>query len=140
MNALIADGYSAIAPLSQYHPVTSGIDYICKVNTRRIFRVPVSRRVIPKLGTSPKFILSAYAREVAVRLNPDLDPEKQMTNNLNPDLEDYIAKRKCYLLRSASGGPLIDDIGRDWREARQIEKVVVGGRSIWKSLGDTNPS
>jgi len=133
INALIAEGYSAIAPLSKHHPTTPGVDYICKVKTRRILGIPVSRRIIPKLGTSPKFILSDYAIAVAGQLNPDLDPEKQMTNNLNPALEKFIAERKCHLLRDAKGGPLITDIGRAWRDARMIEKVVVDGRSIWHS-------
>lgn len=132
VNRLVAEGYSAVAPLSRYHPVHPGIDYICKIKKKRILGIPMRTTVIPKLGTSPKFILGSYARAVAGMLDPALDPEKQMTNRLNPELEDFIARRKCHLLRTAAGGPLIEDIGRDWRDARKIEKVVVDGRSIWK--------
>lgn len=82
-------------------------------------------------GTAPAFLKTGFARAISELLDPALDPEKQMLGGFNKVLEKYIRSRRVWQINSSTGGPLIKDIGREWREARGIEKQVSSGKSVW---------
>jgi hypothetical protein len=65
-------------------------------------------------------------------MDESFDPEKQLYKDVNPPLKSYTANFKNYLYPS-SGEILIRDIGRNWRNERHIEKIVIEGRSNWIS-------
>jgi hypothetical protein len=64
--------------------------------------------------------------------NPDLDPEKQMSGDKNPELVAAIGGKFRHRLHGPRfSRDYISDIGRNWREARKIEKKIIDGRSVW---------
>jgi hypothetical protein len=97
----------------------------------RFLGIPVGRRHFNVFGTSPRFLEGAFARRCAELMNPALDPEKQMRPPGNPALIAYINEYRYRFLPSKAGAELITDIGREWRDARGIEKVVADGVSTW---------
>lgn len=84
-----------------------------------------------KFGTSPQFLRGDYARRIGALLDPNLDPEKQMFHGLNPEIAKAQKPLRCALLGGVGIPYLIEDIGREWRDARKITKTVRRGRSIW---------
>lgn len=82
-------------------------------------------------GTSPGFFVGDFVRRCAELMNPELDPEKQMRPPHNPALAAFMAQYRCRVLPSRQGGELFEDIGREWRSERGIQKVVSQGRSSW---------
>lgn len=105
---------------------------------KKFFGLKLGRRkLIPSFGTSPGFFDGAFLRRCAALLNEDLDPEKQMKPEINPDLFAEMAPYLVKFYKSASGEPIIEDIGREWRDARNIEKSVTpDGKSVWFSPKD----
>jgi hypothetical protein len=98
---------------------------------KRFFGFTFPGKTYNKHGVSPGFFERSFAGTWASLLNPSLDPEKQIQPAINPALFDYVADYRRYLLLGDGGEPLIRDIGREWREVRQINKVVRNGQSIW---------
>lgn len=86
----------------------------------------------PVFATSPSFIESNFARQCAALMNPNLDPEKQMSNGLVQELSDYTSKYRCRLLKKKHGLDHVTDIGRLWREVNGIEKKFRNGSSVWE--------
>jgi hypothetical protein len=88
-----------------------------------------------KFSTGPSLVYKWFGHSASALMNPDLDPEKQFYNGLNPRLTQMASR---YLL-CYHGGWLtrrpIRDIGRDWRKARGIEKSFVDGRCVWTEPG-----
>lgn len=85
----------------------------------------------PYFGTSPSFIDVPVGKMAASLMRPEMDPEKQFYKERNPEL---IAAVRPYRIRFHGGRfarPPIVDTGREWREARGIEKVVEGGLTSW---------
>ena len=98
----------------------------------RNVHAPVGRRTLNVFGTSPRFLEGAFARRCAGLIDPALDPEKQMRPPGNPALIAYLNEYRCRFLPAKDGAALITDIGREWRDARGIEKVVEQGVSRWR--------
>lgn len=92
----------------------------------------------PIFTTSPAFLERNFAHECAARMRADMDPEKQLYGGpapglfWNPDLATYTAPYANRLFGKWSSPP-IEDIGRDWRKARNLEKHLVDGKSVWRS-------
>jgi hypothetical protein len=105
--------------------------YNARRRKKRILGIPVGRRVFNVFGTSPRFLDGAFARRCAELIDPALDPEKQMRPPGNPALIAYLNDFRCRFLPPKAGEALITDIGREWRDARGIEKVVTRGVSTW---------
>lgn len=105
--------------------------YNVRIRRTRVLGITLRRSKVNIHGTSPRFMTGAFARRCAELMDPALDPEKQMRAPHNPPLRAYIEPLKCRFLTAKDGGPLILDIGRGWREAQGIEKVVADGRSSW---------
>jgi hypothetical protein len=84
----------------------------------------------PIFTTSPSVIRGDFARASAELMIGRLDPEKQFYKGTNPALESYVAPFRNYIF-SPSGMPVIEDIGRFWRDAHGIEKTLENGAPIW---------
>jgi hypothetical protein len=97
----------------------------------RFLGISVRRRRFEVFGTSPRFLDGRFARECARRIDPLMDPEKQMRPPGNPALIDYLQSYRCRFLPPKREVELITDIGRAWRDARGIEKTVTKGVSAW---------
>jgi hypothetical protein len=79
-------------------------------------------------GTSPCVITKTFAHEASSVLNLNLDPEKQIRSN--PQLFNIVNTHTVKNLTKY--GICITDIGRDWRDERDIVKVVKDRKSIWE--------
>jgi len=117
--------------LSKEKNWTPSRPYYYKTAKRKIFGATISRKKIPLFGTSPSFLLGSFARSCADLMDPDLDPEKQFFSGSNPELEKHVQDKKVRILAGESGKPIIKDIGREWLEKRNVEKVVRGSKSFW---------
>lgn len=104
-----------------------------QMKTRHFWGLIKRRQTVPLFNTGPALADGAFLRACAARLNPDLDPEKQMRRPLNPELNDWLDGYKCQFLKTPEGGHLLEDSGRDWRADKGIEKTVAGGRSTWRA-------
>lgn len=89
----------------------------------------------PAFSTSPSILNSAFAHRVSQLMKPDLNPEKQMFNGLNPLLEGELKNFRSKALVSWWEKPLITDIGRDWQKARGIQVEIVDGIHRYRNLG-----
>ena len=98
---------------------------------KKFFGLTYTRTPLPTFGTSPSITDGAFAREAALRFSLDLDPEKQMRDNLNPHLIEHLNNYRCLFQSSSSNSPLIEDIGRDWQSTNKVTKVVRNGTSSW---------
>ncbi|MBS0565159.1 MAG: hypothetical protein JSR87_12005 [Proteobacteria bacterium] len=90
-------------------------------------------------STSPGFFEGDFLRRSAALMLPEFDPEKQFFRSLNPALETYAMQYRCRFLFGREGPFLVQDIGRDWRDARRIGKWLVKGQSVWAPLPDPQP-
>lgn len=79
---------------------------------------------------SPTFVQGDFGRRCADLLDPAFDPEKQFFKAVNRDLENYVFAYKNKVL-GRIGDFAIEDIGRSWRESRNIEKRIVNWQSEW---------
>ena len=110
----------------------NGHDLYKETRTRvKLLGITVRRDVVAAFGTSPRFLEGDFARRCAALMDPELDPEKQMRPPHNPDLRAYMRGFRCRFLPAREHAELITDIGRAWRDQRGIEKMVVGGTSVW---------
>lgn len=108
--------------------------FYSEIAKKRRLGIQISKRTVPKFGTSPRFIDGPFAREVAKLMNPTLDPEKQMRRPFNPALNTYLEHYRCQALTAPNGGMMVQDIGREWRDARSIVKTVQNGTSVWTQM------
>ncbi|MEZ2328704.1 hypothetical protein AB6802_03135 [Mesorhizobium sp. RCC_202] len=97
--------------------------------------ITVYYRRVPNFGVSPAFLTGEFVRGYSYLIDPNLDPEKQQRTHVNPSLAKYTSKFDCRVLAGLGQPEIIKDIGRDWREARGLEKVVSRGKSTWISSG-----
>ena len=122
----------AVAPLSAEHKWNGrSVFKTHKVRTK-LFGITLWRREAGTFGTSPRFIDGRFARRCGELMNPDLNPERQMYLPHNKPLHDFMAPFANRLLPAEDGGPLIVDIGRDWRRTQGITKIVEGGETRWE--------
>jgi len=93
----------------------------------------VKKKHIPIFGTSPRMMDGVFARGCAALMDPEFDPEKQMTPDINSALWRHIRPCRCAILWGPKGDTVIDDIGREWRAKRGIKKIVERGKSVWET-------
>lgn len=93
----------------------------------------------PVFTTSPSFIKSAFANVCSDLMNPQLDPEKQLSNGMVPGLSFFTADYKCKFLLEKSKIVNITDTGREWRLQKGLVKIEENGKSMWlpKSITDS---
>jgi hypothetical protein len=87
-------------------------------------------RTFPKFTTSPSILRGDFARKAAALMDASLDPEKQFYSGVNPQLERLAAPHKNYIF-SPERVPVIRDKGREWRDSRNIRKVINNATSTW---------
>ena len=108
-------------------------DYAIRTEKLKFLGLTVLRRRFNGYGTSPRFIAAGLAKKFALLLDPTLDPEKQILHGLNKPLSKFQQQFKCKLVWGPNDTALIEDIGRDWRESRNIRKVYRHGEVSWVS-------
>jgi hypothetical protein len=91
------------------------------------------RKKMTAFTTSPAFTRGEFARRWAFLMNENLDPEKQGYMGVNRPLERYFRPFRNYLYPGKLSEITIVDTGREWREARQIQKKTIEGKSVWTS-------
>lgn len=90
-----------------------------------------ARKEFPVFTTSPSFVRGDFARTTAGLLDVRYDPEKQFYARVNRRLERFVHEYRNRIYRGASGMPVIEDIGRVWREDRSIRKDIESSVSVW---------
>ena len=84
----------------------------------------------PIFTTSPSFLERSFAHECASKMRLDLDPEKQLYGDRNPELGQYTKTFRSRLL-GVGGDFWISDIGREHRQASNLKKTLIDGHSHW---------
>ncbi|PCH49534.1 MAG: hypothetical protein COC17_08320 [Hyphomicrobiales bacterium] len=97
----------------------------------KLLGLTYSRTRINVHTTSPCFLDGEFARMSGKLLDGDFDPEKQFRNGVNPDLESYALQYKNRFFIGTKQNIVCEDIGRDWRNSKNINKNIVDGKSIW---------
>ena len=133
---LLTGSTKAVVPLSEEHGWDGRSPFKTQVLKTKLLGVTVWRRRRGAFGTSPRFMDGSFARAVAALIDPRHDPEKQMRRDYNRDLARFLRPYRNRLLPADDGGPLIADIGRQWREDRGISKRVEGPDTIWSGMLD----
>lgn len=98
----------------------------------RLAGLPVWSRRVSRFSTSPCFLSGPFARTCAGMMDARLDPEKQFYTGSNPALERFSEHHDALFLVGKAGPNVIEDIGREWRDERNISKTVVDGVSVWQ--------
>lgn len=90
----------------------------------------------PCFTTSPSFLRGDFARHAGSLMDSRYDPEKQFYNAKNMPLMDYVKPYKNFIY--GEGKPfIITDIGREWRDERQVTKTFVDGATVWENVQPT---
>src|SRR6185295_17181906 len=89
------------------------------------------RTKVTAFTTSPAFTRGDFARRWAAFMDERLDPEKQAYMAINPPLEKIVRPYRNYLYPGKINEITITDTGREWREAQNIEKKIINGKSVW---------
>lgn len=127
-------GVGAVTPLPEGLNISPEVIYSVRRLRYRFFGIPYWAYTVTKLGTTPKFLLPDFASSCAAVMDPRLDPEKQMRPKRNPTLAKVIASKRNKFLRASDGGPILFDIGREWRDERKIKKIVKNDVSTWEHI------
>lgn len=86
-----------------------------------------------RFTTGPSFVQRDFGHLASAHMQPDLDPEKQLSwDDLNPELRRRIKGYKKRFMGTRFSASMIEDTGRAWREARSIEKRLENGKSVWR--------
>lgn len=128
----LGPGVGCVTLASAHHGRVPG-DFHEREDKTKLWRLTLYRRRVANFGTSPRVLAPRFAAECARLMDPGLDPEKQMRPPHNPALRRFQRGFRARYLRAPDGGPIIEDIGREWRDARGIEKTVRDGRSVWSA-------
>jgi hypothetical protein len=107
--------------------MASGASQIKLANWSRIGRY----KRPPTLGLCPLFSSTQFARLAAAKMNAEFDPDKQFRNHTNMPLEAAVSGHYAVYFGGAFTPRSLIDIGRDWRQDRNIEKQIVNGASVW---------
>lgn len=91
------------------------------------------RKRPPEIGLCPLFAERKFSAMAAGHMNPDLDPDKQFRNRTNPVLQEACSGYRAVYFGGVFTRETAIDIGRDWRDARGIEKKIVDGAAVWTS-------
>lgn len=97
----------------------------------KVFGLPTPFKTrFPVFTTSPGFLRGTFAREAARLLHPAFDPEKQFYKSVNPSLEAYVMPFKNRVIGDLNDYHIVD-IGREWRNQRNVQKTMVNWQSQW---------
>jgi hypothetical protein len=88
----------------------------------------------PIFSTSPSFIDQNFAHHCAALMDPNLDPEKQLSSG-DRELAMFTRGYLNHPLVAKGGLAVVRDLGRPWLAERGIEKRIVDGRSFWERTG-----
>ena len=71
-------------------------------------------------------------------MNPELDPEKQMLPGFGSAFSEIIKENKCGFLDKSGIKQygVLNELGRVWRDQRNIKKILKNGRSEWETGHD----
>ena len=105
--------------------------YRPRFNYKRIYIPDLS---FPNFATSPSFLVSSFARDVADLIDIQLHPEKQMHNGLNIELEQYLRDFSTVSLHSWHTSQSIIDIGREWQSNNGIMMNVIEGKLVYTQI------
>jgi hypothetical protein len=108
-------------------------DFLIMTKKTKIFGIPIKYEKVNAYGTSPRFFRPGLAKTFGDLIIAEMDPEKQVFKRKNKALEEAHEPYRCRLVWADGGEPLITDIGRDWRQSRQIKKVNRNGYAHWTS-------
>lgn len=111
-----------------------------QIGFRRVRFLGITLRKTPFniFSTSPGFLDGIFARQSAILMNPNFDPEKQFYSGQNPALSEFAAPYRSRFMFGEEDLNVVRDIGRDWREKHGVEKQIIDGRVFWtgEKLGD----
>jgi hypothetical protein len=108
-----------------------GAYHFAKVK-HRLFGVELPfYRKVPSFTLSPSFLRGDFARRWASLMDMTLDPEKQVRSRQNQPLTTYVSEYRNYVHTGRDVYNIAVDIGRDWRDKRNIEKTIINGTSHW---------
>jgi hypothetical protein len=99
---------------------------------------PIRKRM-PNFTVSPAFTRGEFARHWASLMDESLDPEKQAHSGVNAKLEKYVRPYRNYLYSGKQHYHIAVDTGREWRDARHIQKITIKGTSTWVAVDPTSP-
>ena len=95
-----------------------------------LFPAPIRKRV-PAFTVSPGFTRGDFARTWASLMDESFDPEKQAHSGVNTKLEQFVHPYRNYLYSGKQHYNIAVDIGREWRDAQNIQKITANGSSTW---------
>ena len=81
-------------------------------------------------STSPAFFSGDFLRHAAGLMNPAFDRKNSSFRSLNPALEAYAFQYRCKFLFGKESIFMIEDIGREWRDARKLGKWLSRGKRV----------
>lgn len=132
---LLKNNTKAISFLSEEHGEKGNNSFSMRYIKRKMLGITYRRTTESLFNTSPGVFEARFLRKVSSLMDTSLDPEKQMRQGGgNSLLYDYLQQFKCAFYKSTDLGPVIVDIGRAWRDERNIDKVMKDGQSIWRKL------
>jgi hypothetical protein len=85
----------------------------------------------PSFTVSPSFLRGDFARHWAGLMDSTRDPEKQARPKQNSKLATYVAPFRNYIYSGKTVYNIAIDIGRTWRDKKNIKKTIVDGESLW---------
>ena len=104
-----------------------------RLKKTKIWRITVRREFVNDWGTSPRFMSGEAARRYASVLDPEKDPEKQVYRQTNKALCQLQEQYKTFGVWGEGGAPLLQDIGREYREDHGFKKVdMPDGKVHWE--------
>jgi len=131
-------------------------------NGKQVFHYPFRRKGVlpfksentskPYFTTSPSFWNGDFLRKCGTLMVEQFDPEKQFYSDVNSPLEDFVKPFKNKFLIGENTSKeykflgrkekhhLIQDIGREWRLERNIEKLLINNQSVWKEMSSEDKS
>ena len=122
---------AAVSFLAENHGRKGRRDFSEITEERRVFGMIPRKIRIPRFNTTPGLFEGAFMRGYAARLDIEKCPEKQSRGSWNPNLKAYTDAYRCRFLKTADGGPLLRELGRDWRSEREIRKTDVDGYAVY---------
>jgi hypothetical protein len=108
-----------------------------RASLRKTLRRMLLRRRRPTFATSPSLVSRDFGRTASRFMDPDLDPEKQFSRGANTAGLQALEPFSPAFFDHRFASPLMIDIGREWREKRNIEKKI---SKDWRSSWTEEPA
>lgn len=103
---------------------------VAQININNWSRFSRRRRPV-RIGLTALFCRSRIRSDRQRSYESDLDPDKQFRGERNPEIVEAIRGWRAVFFGTMFTPQTAIDIGRAWRDERQIEKRVVGDVSVW---------